>query len=163
MKKIELTRGYKVMVDDEDFDYLNQWDWNIFVKPNRIVGARRTYIEKGTHLQKTVYMHRLIMKAEAGEQIDHINRNTLDNRKTNLRFCTGSENQANRAPFNKIGVKGVYLFKPTGKWKAQIRNKGKVTGLGYFDDINDAAKAYNNAAVKFHGEFAYLNKLPIKI
>lgn len=106
-------------------------------------------------------LHRLIMNAQSGQYVDHINGNKLDDRKSNLRICTNAENMWNRNAQrnNTSGYKGVYRNKPTNNWKSIIIVNQKSIHLGYFDDITDAAKAYNEAAIKYHGEFASLNEI----
>jgi hypothetical protein len=93
--------------------------------------------------------------------VDHINGNGLDNRKSNLRLCERHENALNRViNYNNVsGYKGVSWFKPIKKWRAQIQYKKVVYYLGCFNKRIDAAKAYNAAALKYHGEFANLNKI----
>ena len=104
-------------------------------------------------------MHRLILNAKKGEQVDHINRNGLDNRKKNLRLCSHSQNGINR-PFqknNSSGFKGVHKYKYGGKWEVSIEKGGKNFYVGVFSDKKEAALAYNKKAKELFGEFAYQN------
>lgn len=95
-------------------------------------------------------------------KIDHGNRDGLDNQKNNLRIASVSENQMNRRiqSNNKSGYRGVYFYHQNKKWHAQIQVGKKKIHVGYFKDIVDAVKAYNKAALKYHGEFASLNTIP---
>lgn len=103
-------------------------------------------------------MHRMLLDIPDGKQTDHINRNKLDNRKVNLRICTNSENGRNKGTRkgSLSGYKGV--SKHRDKWQARIRLNGEQTYLGIFENIIDAALAYNKAAIIVHGEFACLNE-----
>ena len=102
-------------------------------------------------------MHRVIMQAPKGMVIDHKNSNTLDNRKENLRLCTQSENMKNmRSGSNKHGYRGVSKTSP-GTFNAAIRVNGTPKYLGSFRTLEDAARAYDVAAIREHGEFAKLN------
>lgn len=154
MRRIKLTQDRYALVDDDDYDYLSQFKWMYNRKrgyavrnPPRILGYR-----------KSVYMHREIVKAPSGFEIDHINNIKLDNRKKNLRICSHLENQRN-LPLsrNKSGYRGVSWYKPTNKWRATIKVDKKFKHLGLFINIIDAAKAYDNAAKIYHGSFARLN------
>ena len=114
--------------------------------------------------QSAYKLHRVIFMMHHGycpETIDHINGNSLDNRKLNLRICTNSQNLMNRGKNknNTSGYKGVRLINSNKKWRAQIQYKKIFYHLGCFEKRIDAAKAYNEAAIKFHGEFANLNKI----
>tara|TARA_R110002167_G_scaffold20176_2_gene74155 strand:+ start:1039 stop:1545 length:507 start_codon:yes stop_codon:yes gene_type:complete len=92
--------------------------------------------------------------------VDHINRNRLDNRTSNLRPCTVSQNNANRKGSNKTSrYKGVSKCKSTGKWVVRISNGGKYLSGGRFLEEKEAAKKYNEMAIKIFGEFAYLNEV----
>ena len=152
MKEIQLTQGKVALVDDEDFDWLNQWKWC----------CSHDYANKAVRLSNGKYsaitMHRLILLAHKGQEVDHINGNRLDNRRVNLRFCSRTENQYNkkRQKNNTTGYKGVRKHRD-GKWEAKIRVNGERIYLGIYVNIHDAAKAYDEAALKYHGEFAYLN------
>lgn len=112
----------------------------------------------------SVYLHRLIIGAGSGDLVDHINRNPLDNRTANLRLATRSQNAANRgADRRRNGTtsrhKGVSFNKARGKWCAYIHVDGKTRSLGRFEAEDDAARAYNKAAVEAWGEFARLNDI----
>lgn len=99
------------------------------------------------------------MGAKPGEEIDHINGEHFDCRKSNLRICTHSQNIANDGPKknNKLGVKGVDFQQ--GKYRATIRVNYKKIFIGYFDTLREAAVAWNEASKKFFGEFAYQNNI----
>jgi hypothetical protein len=102
------------------------------------------------------------MNPEYGFFVDHINGDTLDNRRENLRVCTRKENNQNcnkRGTLPKSKYKGVVWVKKVGKWKAQIKSDKKTIYLGYFKDELLAAKAYNSAAILYFGEFARQNKI----
>jgi len=112
---------------------------------------------------KTMYLHKEIVKVRDGnediENVDHVDRNTCNNLESNLRPCNRSENQHNKDKQlnNTSGFKGVCWHKNMKKWQAQIKINGKNKHLGYYDNIIDAARAYNNAAKELHGEYAHLN------
>jgi hypothetical protein len=104
-------------------------------------------------------MHRQILGAPPGQQVDHINGDTLDNRRVNLRLATHGQNQHNRGKYrnNKSGYKGVSWDKAAGKWRAQIKFNNKKYNLGRYHDPIEAALAYDAAAIRLHGAFARLN------
>lgn len=156
MKKIPLTQGKFAIVDDEDYEWLNQHKWCVAHCTNKYYAVRFISVNK-KRIQ--LYMHREIMGAMKGQEIDHRGGNSLDNRKSNLRFCTRSENLQNqhRTKNNSTKFKGVSWHKLRHKWQAYINfNKTRIQ-LGYFDNENDAAKAYDIEATKLFGEFANLN------
>jgi hypothetical protein len=155
MKEIKLTKGKVALVDNEDFEYLNQWKWQAFITQAGLYVSRIVY-DNGKRIR--IYMHRAIMKLSLGVQfIDHVDHNGLNNQKSNLRICTSSQNQGNR----KIGThsskyKGVFL-KNKRYIISQIKIKGKCIYLGTFKTEEAAARAYDAEAKKYHGEFANLN------
>jgi hypothetical protein len=157
MKEIELTKGKFAIVDDKDFDFLNQWKWHYST------GGYACRVEKETgksheeRLSKNIIMHRLLVDTPREMDTDHINGNKLDNRRENLRVCTRSQNLANRPAtvINKSGFKGVVPHK--GKYEAGIRKEGKRIYLGIYNTPQEAALAYNDAAPRYFGEFSYLN------
>ena len=107
-------------------------------------------------------LHRFLLNVTDKNQfVDHINHDTLDNRKSNLRICSLQENSRNRkkAKTNKSGYKGVVLYKQSGKWKAYTKVNMKSKHLGYYDTKEEAALAYNDFAKKTFGEFCYLNDI----
>ena len=150
-KLIPLTQGRFAIVDADDYDQLSQYKWYAIKTP-------KTYYAARSSKRKNIRMHRLITSAPKGLFVDHIKHNGLDNRKTNLRLCTRRQNNRNRRPCNKTSkYKGVCWNKHAKKFMASISIDGKNKTLGYFDDQVDAAKAYDKAAKKLFGEFAYLN------
>lgn len=162
MKVIKTIRNKRIIVDDEDFDWLNQWKWNTNYKgyAYRIVYSRFN----GSRRQHKVFMARFVIKAPVGLQVDHINRNKLDNRKSNLRLATNGQNQANSGipKNNTSGYKGVTWNKKNKKWVAQVEcrvgGKRKNHYLGGFSDIEQAVLIRDKKVKEIHGEFAYLNK-----
>lgn len=105
-------------------------------------------------------MHQDVIGENKGGNIDHINHDTLDNRRENLRPCTVSQNGANQGVRvnNTSGFKGVSLFKRDQVWQAYINMFGKRRHLGYYATPIEAALAYDRAALEYHGEFAMTNK-----
>jgi len=163
MKKIFLTgkygRGKFVLVDDKNYQSLNRWKWCLHSK----YATRTQFIRKvnGKQITKTIRMHQQILKTPKGRQIDHVNGNKLDNRESNLRIATVSQNSYNRGPQknSRSGLKGVYWHKCKEKWQVCIQAKRKFIYLGYYLDKYKAAEIYNEMAKKLHGKFARLNQL----
>lgn len=163
MKQIELTRGMSTMVDDEDFEWLNQYNWFAHKRRTKMYAARTVWLEEGGEKKsKTISMHREIMHvSNLNVIIDHKDLDSLNNQKSNLRICTISQNNANIQSRQGSSSKflGVYYSKPDRRWKAGVRKNRVAYNLGYFDSEIDAAKAYNVKAVELHGEFANLNAI----
>lgn len=164
-KQIQLTQGKFAIVDEEDFEFINQWKWCAVRKANKYYATRKYMLsyDRATKKvkNKTVYMHRLIRSAGIGEEIDHINGDSLDNRKENLRFCTHMENLQNRPvrSIAKSGYKGVTWDKKVKKWFVRCTANNVNIHGGYFLDKDEAARVYNALAIKHHGEFARLNNV----
>lgn len=150
MKEIPVRYGKTALVDDEDYAKLSCLVW-------RFDGS--IVYEIGRH---GVPMHRHIMGGKPGYEIDHIDRNGLNNQKSNFRWATRQQNAINRGIQinNTSGYKGVSLIKKTGKWRAAIRVNGRTIVLGNHLSKEEAALAYNNAARVHFGEFAALNSVP---
>ena len=150
---IPLTQGLNAIVDVADYEWLNQWFWYA----SRVSRVGTYACRKEGHRQ--VYMHVIICQPFDGKQIDHVNHDTLDNRRNNLRECTPTENARNsrKGSRNTSGFKGVSWKKSHRKWCAQMRINGKSIHIGHFDTPEDAAKAHDELVSKLHGEFACLN------
>jgi hypothetical protein len=159
MKQISLSRGLTATVDDDDFESLSRHKWQ--AKPDASGNCYAMRVgATPTSKRSTITMHREIMRAGSGEHIDHINRNGLDNRRSNLRICTGQENQFNTGPKStESGYKGVNWHTRFRKWQARIRKDGELYHLGYFSNKHAAAVVYNFAANHLFGEFAFLNQI----
>ena len=154
MKKIILTKNKFTIIDDEDYKYLKNHKW-CAVFTGRHFYAFRTIYNKIKC--RSVYMHREILNPSAGLDCDHINGDTLDNRKENLRMATRKQNlqnEINPRINNKFKIKGVCWHKTKKKFQAQIRYNGKRIFLGRFSVLGDADDAYRRAEIKYFGEFA---------
>ncbi len=165
-RKIRLTEGKFTIVEPDDFYLLNSFDW-LTCGRDDIPYAGRVVRSKTGRL-KTILMHRQIMLGLSGVEgnappdllVDHKNTNSLDNRRSNLRFATHFQNSCNsRRDKSKTysRYRGVSFSKRKQKWFAEIRNHGRKIWLGYFTDETKATRAYDAAAKKYHGEFARLN------
>ena len=153
MKEIVLANNKGIaLVDDEDYELLSSYPWA------KLSGHSTSYATVN------ISMHRLLMKAKAGELIDHVNGNGLDNRKSNLRRCSAAQNQANRKQKEQLGTsskyRGVYWYKRDQNWIARIRVNGTRYVIGHFNSEVEAGEAYQQELVKQFGEFAgKLNEL----
>jgi hypothetical protein len=152
---IPLTRGQFAVVDAEDYLWLSKYQWFAKGTPGHYYAVRK---ENG----RSIKMHRQIMNAPDHLVVDHIDHDGLNNRKENLRICTFAENCRNLRPsrHKSSKYKGVHWNKRNKKWAAQITCNHKTHHLGYFGEQIDAAKAYDKAARKYHGEFAQTNFSP---
>lgn len=158
--RIQLTRGYYAIVDAEDHDLLSQHKWSTLRSGSGPLYAARKITQDGK--RKAVLMHRVIARAPQGAKVDHINGNSLDNRKANLRIATDQQNQRGYKTPRKgktSKFRGVHLRKKSGRWIAQISVDKKVIHIGCFETEEEAALAYNAHAKQHFGEFAHLNVL----
>lgn len=155
--RLPISQGFATLIDLEDEDLAGQ-QWFA------LQDANHTYATSGyqTKKKKSVSMHRIIMQRilgrplAAGETVDHIDGDGLNNRRSNLRIATKAENLRNRGRNrnNSSGYKGVTFYKPNGKWMAKICIDYKQINLGYYDTPELASQAYKLAAIAYHGEFA---------
>lgn len=162
MKEIKLTQGFVALVDDEDYDYLNQWKW--FANRDKGTGSYNAGRNAPTVNGKRgmIRMHRQILGiTDPKVHGDHINHNTLDNQRQNLRIANHSESMANRRSHKSSTskYKGVCWSSWHKKWAVTIKENRKQKHLGYFENELEAALIYNKAAKKIYGGFAYLNKV----
>lgn len=157
MKTIELSkRGkykglYFALVDDSDFDYLNEYNWSVMLPyKSKYAGTFNN--------NKMILMHRLIMDAPNVLEVDHIDHNGLNNQKSNLRICLHWQNISNRSMQynNTLGFKGVSFDKNRKKWVVQIQSRG-TKYIKRFDDKYDAARHYDLKIGELCGEFANIN------
>lgn len=157
MKPIYMPSGEVAFVDEDDYELINQHNWCMDRYGYAILTSNNMLlIEKSS----SRLMHRIIMNAPASIEVDHINGDPADNRKSNLRLCTRRQNMFNRRPskLSKTGYKGVVETK-SGRFRAMIYYNGKNHWLGVFSTPKEAAEAYNKVANKHFGEFAYLNTI----
>ncbi len=154
MRHIRLNKGFVVMVDNRDFDELSKFTW--FVNHNGYA-VRAHPREHGKKRPAAIFMHRQILGVPDGLFTDHINGDTLDNRRCNLRIATKSENNINRPATkrNKLGIKGITYDANRMKFRVRIAANGQQLHLGRFNTIEEAQSAYRKAATKVHGEFAH--------
>lgn len=153
MREIPLTKGKIALVDDADYEWLSQWKWFYHSQGYAVKNYNNS----------CVLMHRKIMNPDKGFVIDHINGNKLDNRRENMRICTYSDNNKNSKTRGKplIKYKGV-RYSPDRKlkpWSAEIHAPSGRIYLGSFKNENNAAQAYNFAALEHFGEFASFNQV----
>lgn len=154
MKTIHTSAGRLIFVDEEDFERVSKFRWHVTSHGYAATNLSRRGPERGS-----LYMHRLILDAPPGLQVDHINGNGLDNRRSNLRLCRAGENRRNMRPVGgKSKYIGVYMgHLKKNKWHAGISVGNKHVHLGSFPTEEAAARARDVASIKYFGEFARLN------
>lgn len=158
MKSIPLTQGYVTWVDDDVYEWASKCKWYA----RQVNHKRRDYCYAARKKHgETIFLHRAILGLKKGDskEGDHVNHDTLDNRKSNLRILNRMQQQANRRQTN-ISKKGASRYKGVrrsrNKWRAEITGKG--IHIGCYEDEKDAARAYDKAAVEMYGEFALTNQ-----
>lgn len=157
---IPLPCGSVALVDVGDLHHVQASKWRYMER-----NAGKKYIVRGPRKDGIRYLHRLIMGAQPGQIVDHINGDTLDNRKANLRFVTRAQNNTNRT-VKRGGTsrfKGVQLCKSTGRWRAMISDGARYMHIGRFDSECAAAYAYDLASIRIHGDFGRRNFLPLVV
>ncbi len=161
VREIPLTKGAVALVDAADFPQLARWNW--FLKDDEEWGLRYAVrMSRVGGKRSVIRMHVQLMGVTNGLEVDHINRNGLDNRRSNLRLASHSQNAANTRLLrrrNSSGLRGVSWSKFARKWRAQLQFEGRHYHLGYFTTKEAAAAAYNAQAVELFGDFAVVNPL----
>jgi hypothetical protein len=160
-REIPLTQGKVAIVDDEDYEQLAQYKWTYLSGRKTGYAMRFAKVDEKRVL---VLMHRFILSAPDGTEVDHRDRNGLNNTRDNIRIATPSQNRVNAPKRNgkcSSQFKGVVRSSNSSRpWEAIIKVGHKAMSLGYFASEQDAACAYNYAAVEYYGEFAYVNDIP---
>jgi hypothetical protein len=159
MREIKLSKGLVTQVDDEDFEWLSQWNWHAWrSNPDWTHYACRGRLMAEPDGPRKIYMHRLILNlTDQKVQADHLDGDGLNNQRSNLRVATNAQNAKNRGLYksNTSGYTGVTFHKASGLWHAVITSDGHHISLWYFHDPKEASEVYKEAALKYHGSFAY--------
>ena len=147
---VSLSRGFETTIDIEDVPTVSGYRWCVLIH-HQTGHAYAVRFERG----KCFLMHRVLLGVEDGRWVDHEDANGLNNRRSNIRVATPSQNSANMVAtrLNKIGVKGVHKV-PSGRFVASIKPGRKTIHLGTFDTAEEASAAYIGAAKVLWGEFA---------
>lgn len=153
---VPLTRGYEAIIDSKDIGLVEDYNWHSLITQGKVYAVRTQSTPDG---KRKVLLHRVLLGVASGVHVDHINGDTLDNRRTNLRECSNQQNQYNskKPKTNTSGYKGVSWYKPYKKWRATIRISGKKKHLGYFSDLQEAYQAYCQASLENHKEFSKID------
>jgi hypothetical protein len=150
--EIILTKGFVAVCDLVDFERVKAYAWYAQIGRSGLIYARNVFVG---------LLHRFLMSAPDVQDVDHWDHNGLNNRRSNLRLCTGTQNQGNsrKQLSTTSSFKGVTWHKHTGKWQTRIRINGKLKYVGLFTSEVEAARAYNQAALEVFGPFACTNLL----
>lgn len=154
-RTIPLTKGFVAIVDEEDYERVSKLRWHF----NSGYARRNRKRDDGSFTCQ--FMARFIMGEPAEMLVEHRSTNTLDNRKSNLRLATPSQNKCNQGPDcrNTSGFKGVYWHRGIKRWVATIKFQGQRKALGCFDSAEEASHRYKTAALSIHGEFARFDRV----
>jgi len=155
---VPLTRGYEAIVDIEDAGMASGYNWYVMFCGENLVYAARN--ERVTGKRKTILMHRVVANPSEKQVVDHRDHNGLNNRKSNLRVCSHTENIRNsrKRLDNTSGYRGVCWNKKLRKWQAEINVNGEVIYLGTFKDIEKAYQAYCKASRRYHKDYSNIGE-----
>jgi len=155
MRSILLTNGGEALVDDQDFDWLNQWCWH----RSKSGYARHSLKKPDPVYGFAIYMHKLILGLGSGEMGDHRDRNPLNNQRYNLRPATNAKNQWNTGTrvHNTSGRKGISWDRNRGKWIAHFMHNGQMKHVGRFTSLEEATSRYDQMVIALKGDFAITN------
>ena len=158
MNKLKLSDGQYALIDADLFDELSQYKWCVDQDGYPMRAGKRKKADKFINVK----LHRVVNQTPEGMHTDHKNRNILDCRRSNLRTVSHAQNMMNCKPHRRSTskYKGVGWHKKSACWRVRIQKEGQRVSVGYFQDEIIAAQAYNDAALKYHGEFAYVNEVP---
>lgn len=154
--EIPLSQGYVALVDDEDAEQVKAYKWFAHVSGD----GKRVYVKRKKRVNEGeghILLHRWLTNAPSDMDVDHINRNTLDNRRSNLRLATSAQNAANRSPNSGRRFRGISFDPKYNKWCVQLRVNRRLRYFGRYESEEEAARVYDRAASEAFGEFAYLN------
>jgi len=151
---VPLTKGFTAIIDANDVGKVDSWNWTAVVKPHTVYAQRTVKAEDGK--RASVKMHRVLLNAPDGCEVDHADGNGLNNKKSNIRIADAFGNRQNRAvpKSNTSGLKGAFFHKRDNKWMSKIVANGRSIFLGYFPDKESAHAAYQEGSKKYHGEFS---------
>lgn len=152
---IALKPGVECLVDAADYPKIAGYVW--YLDRDNHTDYARANAATADGRRVHIGLHRLLLSAVPSQSVDHKDGNGLDNRRSNLRFCTQSQNSAN-TKHTGANWRGTYFDSSKNRWKAEIVVAGKRIRLGNFKKPEDAAQAYNFAAAKYFGEFARFNE-----
>ena len=154
---VPLTKGYEAVIDASMVDVVSGFNWSAQEDRNKDGTVRSVYALR-LFQGKKIRLHRQLVCAPSGYDVDHIDGDGLNNRMSNIRVCTHAENSYNQGirPNNKVGIKGVWA-RPSGSFQSKIRHNGKVLHLGTFASAEQAGAAYADASVRLHGEYGRIN------
>lgn len=158
--EIPLTQGKVALIDAENLQLVGQYQWHACDRGQTWYAATSAVRRRSG---ECIYLHRLIMDAGPNEHVDHRNGDGLDCRRENMRLCTNAENRRNtRKTRGRSRFKGVCPCRTNSRriWEAYIWHNNRKIGLGNYETEEEAARAYNAAALQYHGEFAHLNVIP---
>ena len=150
---VALTKGYEAIISSADAHLVERHNWVVVIKKCNKIYAYRSIGPRGK--QRTIYMHRVIMNAPDGYEVDHVNGDGLDNRRQNMRLVTHQQNLCNQliSSKNRSGFRGVSWDKNMKTWRAQITVHYKMKFLGLFESAESAHAAYVEASKMLHGQY----------